>query len=413
MFKLVSLSLLLFLANVQAQKLPERSVNRATDSAGDHSQDPPTDATAKSQAKRLYHAGEQYGNAGLFLQAAESFKRAVALRPDYAEAHLGLGHAYLDLRRWDEAIHSLEMAVNLKPKDKQAQALLAEAKLAKQQANAVTGSESSQAVGIKIAMTGPTEGTAPTTKVAANDMALTSVYRVGAGDVIDIRIGDKPSSDSTLFTVTSAGLLEHPNLLKPLPVAGLTVDDIRDRLSADLKRQALAENPQVSVAVRDYQSHAILVSGLVKDPGTKILRREAIPLYVVVADAQPLPQAGRVSVVHADSAEISVVELTEAEQMKMLVHRGDVITIQANPAQFFYVSGDVKEPGEKPYRRGLKLTQAIIAAGGFSEKPKYARLAHDDGKGFLNVKMYKLKDIDSGKLPDPSVQAGDRITISH
>jgi len=413
MFKLVSLSLLLFLANVQAQTLPGRNVNHATDSSNDHPQDAARDANTKSQAKRLYRAGEDYGNAGLFLQAAESFKRAIELRPDYAAAHLGLGHAYLDLKRFDDALQSLEMAVKLKPKDKQAQALLAEAKLAKQQALGGGGTESSQAVGIKIAMSDSTRAVTPPAKVATNDMALTSVYRVGAGDVIDIRIGDKPSSDSTLFTITSAGLLEHPNLLKPLPVSGLTVDQIRDALAADLKRQALAENPQVSVAVRDYQSHAILVSGLVKDPGTKILRREAIPLYVVVADAQPLPEAGRVSVVHADSAEISVIELTEAEQMKMLVHRGDVITIQANPAQFFYVSGDVKAPGEKPFRRGLKLTQAIIAAGGFSVEPKYARLAHDNGKGFLTVKMYKLKDIDSGKVPDPSVQPGDRITISH
>jgi protein involved in polysaccharide export with SLBB domain len=413
MFKLVSLSLLLFLANVQAQTLPGRNVNRATDSANDHPQAAARDATAKSQAKRLYRAGEEYGNAGLFLQAAESFKRAIDLRPDYAEAHLGLGHAYLDLQRWDDALQSLEMAVKLKPKDKQAQALLAEAKLAKQQALGGKGSESPQAVGIKIAMTDSTREVAPSAKVATNEMALTSVYRVGAGDVIDIRVGDKPSGDSTLFSITSAGLLEHPNLLKPLPVAGLTVDEIRDALSKDLKRQALADNPQVSVAVRDYQSHTILVSGLVKDPGTKILRREAIPLYVVVADAQPLPEAGRVSVVHADSAEISIVELTEAEQMKTLVHRGDVITIQANPAQFFYVSGDVKAPGEKPFRRGLKLTQAIIAAGGFSEEPKYARIAHDNGKGFLSVKVYKLKDIDSGKSPDPSVQPGDRITISH
>ena len=40
-------------------------------------------------------------------------------------------------------------------------------------------------------------------------------------------------------------------------------------------------------------SHTILVSGLVKEPGPRIIKREAIPLYVVVADAQTLPEAGQ------------------------------------------------------------------------------------------------------------------------
>ncbi|MFN2493688.1 MAG: SLBB domain-containing protein, partial [Pyrinomonadaceae bacterium] len=52
--------------------------------------------------------------------------------------------------------------------------------------------------------------------------------------------------------------------------------------------------------------------------------------------------------------------------MSRLVHPGDVITLQTNPIQFFYVAGEVKAPGEKTFRRGLTLTQAIIAAGGLS-----------------------------------------------
>ena len=97
--------------------------------------------------------------------------------------------------------------------------------------------------------------------------------------------------------------------------------------------------------------------------------------------------------------------------MNLLVYPGDVITLQANPTQFFYVSGGVKSPGEKTFHRGLTLTQAIIAAGGLTAKAREAQLARDDGKGFLVVSRYKLKEIDSGKLPDPLVQPGDRITI--
>jgi protein involved in polysaccharide export with SLBB domain len=97
--------------------------------------------------------------------------------------------------------------------------------------------------------------------------------------------------------------------------------------------------------------------------------------------------------------------------MNLLVRPGDVITLQPNPAQFFYVGGEVKSPGEKTFRRGLTLTQAIIAAGGLTGNSKEARLARDNGKGFLVVNRYKLRDIDSGKVPDPAIQPGDRITI--
>jgi len=195
-----------------------------------------------------------------------------------------------------------------------------------------------------------------------------------------------------------------------LPVTGLTVEEISARIENDLKRRSPTKNPNVSVGVHEYVSHTILVSGLVKEPGTKILQREAIPLYVVVADAQPLPEAGRVTVLRNESNESFVIDLSEPSEMKMLVRRGDVITLQQNPTQFFYLGGEIKSPGEKSFRRGLTLTQAIIAAGGLTKNAKEARLARENGNGFLVVNRYKLKDIDSGKVPDPVIQPGDRIT---
>jgi len=245
----------------------------------------------------------------------------------------------------------------------------------------------------------------------ANDAALIKVYRVGPGDILDVRLSAAASAQPTLFTVTPSGLLEHPDLSAPLPSAGLTVEEITSRIEDDLKRRSSTKLPNVSVAVSEYVSHTILVSGLVKEPGPKILKREAIPLYVVVADAQPLPEADRVAVLRNESNESYLIDLLEPSQTNMLVRPGDVITLQTSPQKFFYVSGEVKSPGEKRFRRGLTLTQAIIAAGGLTKNPKEARLARDSGKGFLVQSRYKLKDIDSGKVPDPLVQPGDRITI--
>jgi len=175
---------------------------------------------------------------------------------------------------------------------------------------------------------------------------------------------------------------------------------------------SIIENPRAIVGVRDYTSHTVLVSGLVKDSGTKFLRREAIPLYVVVADAQPLPEAAKVSVVRTESNQVYEIDLAHAAEMNLLVRPGDVISLQPNETQFVYIGGEVRLPGEKTFRRGLTLTQAIITAGGVGPKAKLAQIDRDDGRGFLVGTRFSLKEISSGKAADPILKPGDRITIT-
>jgi protein involved in polysaccharide export with SLBB domain len=409
---------------------------------------------ARAEAKRLYKEGVKYGVARLFAQAAEMFERAVKLDPQNADAHFALGHAYFDMKQWKKAVGSFERAVELAPKDQQAIDYLTLSRTMahggpppgfKRTETPPQTQPQAQPKSVQVSMsvkpslpaeTQPppsrTEPAPPKTEpkteealateanevtavaeanAAANEISLTKIYRVGPNDVLDIRINDSASPESTLFTVTPSGFIEHPLLAEPLKASGLTVEEIGARFESELKRRALVDKPKVSVGVRDYASHTILVSGLVKDSGTKILRREAIPLYVVVADAQPLPEAGRATVLRNESNETFEIDLTETSDMNLLVRPGDVITLLPNTTQFVYIGGEVKVPGEKTYRRGLTLTQALIAAGGVTSKAKEASIARDDGKGFLAVTRYKLKEIESGKAQDPLVKAGDRITI--
>src|SRR5262244_2388554 len=57
---------------------------------------------------------------------------------------------------------------------------------------------------------------------ATAPVALTQIYRVGVGDVLDIQIVDLPSAKSTLYTVFAGGVLEYPLLDAPITVAGFT-----------------------------------------------------------------------------------------------------------------------------------------------------------------------------------------------
>jgi protein involved in polysaccharide export with SLBB domain len=359
----------------------------------------PPSREAIAEAKKLYKAGEKYGNLGRFAEAANSFEQALKLNPEYADAYLGLGHAYYDLHQWKPAIENLQQALTLNPKDKFAADLLTSAR-------SLLDRDSKEPLAANVGA--PMSKATLANSNTPDETGLTRIYRVGPGDVLDVRLTDAVSTEPALFTVTPAGLLEHPDLNTPLPCTGLTVEEISARMAGNLKR---TNHPNVSVAVNEYVSHTILVSGLVKDPGTKIIRREAIPLYVVVADAQPLPEAGGVTVLRHNTRESYVVDLLKTSEMNLLIRPGDVITVQPSPAQFFYVSGEVKSPGEKSYRPGLTLTQAIIIAGGLTRESKDVQLARDNGKGYLVVSRFKLKDINAGKLADPVLLPGDRITI--
>ncbi|HKR13289.1 MAG TPA: polysaccharide biosynthesis/export family protein [Pyrinomonadaceae bacterium] len=425
---IVAAILVLFVActgfvNAQTSVVKNQSLaltNHSNESTGTRPANGPVSPEARAEARRLYKEGVKYGTAGLFPQAAQILQQAVRLDPTFADAYFALGHAYFDMKSWAQAAENLARAVELNPKDSEARDRLSFARTMLQPngggTKPVIKSTEQQPTGAQVSIAAKTPATAaPDVEVTENktnveELALTRIYRIGANDVLDVRVADPTSTQSTLFTVTPAGFLEHPLLIEPMPVNGLTAEEVTARIESDLKRRAL-DATKVSVGVRDYASHTILVSGLVKEAGTKILRREAIPLYVVVADAQPLPEAARVNVVRNDSNQAFEIDLTESSEMNLLVRPGDVITLHASEMQFLYVAGEVKSPGEITYRRGLTATQAMIAAGGVIGKPKEIRLGRDDGRGFLIVTKFKLKDVESGKVPDPVVQPGDRLMV--
>ena len=107
-----------------------------------------------------------------------------------------------------------------------------------------------------------------------------------------------------------------------------------------------------------------------------------------------------------DQRQIYEIDLTQAADMNLLVRQGDVITLQPNVTQFIYIAGEVKVPGEKTFRRGLRLTQAIISAGGANPKSRVAQLSRADGRGFLVETRFNLKDIGSGEVADPLTKTG-------
>jgi len=237
------------------------------------------------------------------------------------------------------------------------------------------------------------------------------MYRVGVRDVLDIQLTSNPNIDSTLFTVLDGGVLDYPFAGDPIVVAGLTTSQIAALLQQRIK---IFDNPTVAVNVRDYASHAVIVTGFVAAPGKKTLRREAVPLYTILAEAQLLPEAARATIIRQGRAPF-VVELKDANPSSTLIMAGDAIKVSTAPAtEFFFIGGEINAPGQKPYHAGLTLTQAILASGGTNptagSKVKVSRQGAD---GKLTTEEFNLPNIQTGKLADPILQKGDRIEVSN
>src|SRR5687768_5219416 len=95
--------------------------NHRNDATTPPAADRPVSPEARATAKKLYKEGVKYGLAGLYPQAAATFEKVVALDPQFADAYFSLGHAYFDMKQWAAAAKNLERALDLNPKDVEAQ----------------------------------------------------------------------------------------------------------------------------------------------------------------------------------------------------------------------------------------------------------------------------------------------------
>jgi tetratricopeptide (TPR) repeat protein len=357
---------------------------------------------APADAESPYDLGVREARAGRHREAVAAFRQAVALDRTNPAAYRALGDAYAALESWGESVDAYEQAARLAPGDAETYQKLGRA-YAKLRETAPAP--------VDVTAAQPKPAAAPS--ATSNDPDPTAVYRVGPGDVLDILLpGGGGARRANVYEVTPTGLLDHPALKGPLPVNGLTPEEVGARLGAALGLRASGAGAEVAVGVSEYRSHAIIVGGMVKDAGTKILQREGVPLYVIVAHAQPLAGAGQAVVVSRANARETVVDLSDTEAMKTLVRQGDVVTLRALPRQFVYVAGAVRGPGQREFHAGLTLTQALLAAGGLTTPGgAVVNVTRQASDGRLSTARYVLAEIKSGRTPDPVLRPGDRLEV--
>jgi polysaccharide export outer membrane protein len=240
--------------------------------------------------------------------------------------------------------------------------------------------------------------------------SLTRIYRVGVGDVLDIRLLDVPTRESTLFTVLAGGVVEYPLIAEPVNVAGMRVEEIGALLTSRIK---VIDHPRLSVNVRDHASHNVVVTGLVYNPGSKVLRQEAVPLYVVLAEAVARQGATKATITRNGNS--IAVDLADQAAISTLLVSGDMVKVSNGPPaapQYYYVYGEINAPGEKAFRPGLTLTQSILASGGITKNAGgRVRLTSLTSDAAPSTTEFNVKEILEGRNPDPTLKPGDRLEV--
>jgi protein involved in polysaccharide export with SLBB domain len=244
---------------------------------------------------------------------------------------------------------------------------------------------------------------------------LTELYKIGAGDVLYVNLKNAPSG-SGYYTVHSNGTIDYPLAGDNVVVADQTCDRIAQILSS---RITLFPDPKIEVKVRQYASHKVLVTGLVENPGYKNLQREAVPLFVIRAEAGVTSKADKVLITRQPGSKIETYDLRVAAADNVLIYPGNEIEFAAysvdprNSVGSYFIAGAINSGGKKEFSIGLTLYQAIVASGGVKGNPKKVTIRRKNGKGMLTAFEYNLRWIKKGKAIDPVLLSGDMIEISH
>ncbi len=251
-------------------------------------------------------------------------------------------------------------------------------------------------------------------RASAVEVSPMEIYKVGIGDVLFISLQNAPTKESTYFTVLNDGTIDYPLAGEMVQVLGLTTEQIEDTLKEKIK---LYESPQVSVKVREHNSHSYTVLGLVEKSGEKFMPREAIPLFMVRAESIVLSKANR-AIVKREGSPNQTIDLKDSKSSEVLIYPKDIVEFisdeEATLTQFYYISGEIASGGKKNFTNGITLTQAIIESGDLKKKSvRKVVIRRKNAEGLLVSIEFDLKAIKDGKVADPDLKVGDTIEIGN
>ncbi|HEV3469099.1 MAG TPA: polysaccharide biosynthesis/export family protein [Pyrinomonadaceae bacterium] len=254
-------------------------------------------------------------------------------------------------------------------------------------------------------------------------------YRIGPGDVLEVRVFNRPQLSREAVRVEGDGTIRMPLVEGEIRAACLTEAE----LAQEIARRYLKylKNPQVDIYLKEFNSTPVAVLGAVTTPGRFQLQRRVRLLELLSYAGGPTERAGRnIQVVHsapplvcgagptaaaAEGGEVSSFRLDETllgdAAANPFVRPGDIVTV--TEAEQAYVVGNVLKPTMIPLKERVTVSQAIAMAGGTlpdtqSERVRIVRQERAGGKTEIIV---DLKAISRRRAEDVALQANDIVEV--
>jgi polysaccharide export outer membrane protein len=214
--------------------------------------------------------------------------------------------------------------------------------------------------------------------VAQHRQFAGAAYTIGPEDVLRITVYEHPDLSQEVV-VAPDGSFSYP-LIGTVQAAGLTVRQLEAQMVRRLADGYLVA-PQLTITVTQSRSRQVHVLGAVKAPGNYVLQQNTTLVELLSKAGGPTPDAGwYVTIVRSSAAggegaaasgegpEVLRVDLEQLLAGKMghiKVYSGD--TVYVHESAFFFVSGQVRNPGRYRLTRGMTILKAITLAGGPTE----------------------------------------------
>src|SRR5678809_1738756 len=206
-------------------------------------------------------------------------------------------------------------------------------------------------------------------------------YRIGPGDVLDIRVYNRPQLSREAVRVEGNGMIRMPLVENDIQAACMTEGELAKEISTRYAR--FYRNLQVDVFIKEYHSKQVAIIGAVNDQSRFELQRRVRLLELLTYAKGPSPRAGQtINIIHSTasspckkedetdaSAAFTSYKLSDVLQgnpkSNPYLEAGDIVTLPE--ADQVYVVGNVFMPLTIALKEPITLTRAIAMAGGLKQ----------------------------------------------
>ena len=196
-------------------------------------------------------------------------------------------------------------------------------------------------------------------------------YRIGPGDLVNIKVWRRPELSQENIMVSPDGLIAIPRIGN-INVKNFTPDEVQKLVTEKL--EVLYIKPEVTIGLKEFHNNKAFVLGRVSKPGVINFPGNGT-LLEGLALAGGVPDHGkmtRCSIIRGNNSVIwiDLQDLLKNGNMSLNapIRNNDVIFIPELNDEVVYVMGEVNSPGAIPLKDGMNVLKAIMTAGGINKK---------------------------------------------